>query len=411
MTLALPPIDDSRVRYDASPPGFEQLVSATLGNAGDPSDGFDADISAIMALFADTDQTGADIAAWLDDLGNASAAFPDWGAGLCKLQCPHGGPGHSPPPIPSLPCDNAPLTASIPFVQNLLDSAKLASVGGLTLGALPPPPGGGEPVQPPTICVPAPAPPDGTPPPGTIHPRIPPPIPVPIRSGCPAGTIWNPTTQTCEPCAPGTYFVATSGICEPNPPPPPPPPGKPPPVHIPVIIPAPCASGQVYDPVRGVCVPQEGIAWGPGVVLVGDTLILAGEAGAAATEATATTVLTAMLSGSLGVGVAVIAIIPVLGQVVAAFLAFNSLFGGDWTAEFNAWAAQMRSWYATQPVAATRYAVQQQLAQDQHDLQTGMLGEYARTQLLAVIAKEKARLAGLDACLAAGEFTSCPGYL
>src|SRR5215471_20272931 len=104
-TLILPPIDQSLVSYTPGQPEFLNLVSQTVGNAADTSDGFDAAVNAVMALFPDADQAIADIDATLGDIQTASAAFPDWSS-ICKhFHCPPNLPGHGMPPIPSLPCD------------------------------------------------------------------------------------------------------------------------------------------------------------------------------------------------------------------------------------------------------------------------------------------------------------------
>lgn len=380
--IALQPIDQTLVSYTAGAPEFEALVGLILGNAADSSDGWDADLAAVIALFDAMDSAAVSLDPVMYEVGTAIDDF----SALDVTSA----------------FDDA--LTQVPALGSFLDSLKLQTVGGLGLGGLPPPPGGGDPVPPPTVCVPQDSSSSSSAPPGTIHTRIPPPSPIPIRTGCPAGTVWNPVTQKCEPCGPGYSFVA--GDCVPNPAPSSSSSttgGEPGPI-LPVPVPAPCPTGSVYDPVTGLCVPIAGESWGPGLTSVGGVIIPGSETQAAAT-------LGQLAAAALGVPASIVVMIPVFGQIVGAFLAFNSLFGGDWTQEFNRWADEMQAWYLAQPVAATAYSVQQSLAQHQQDAKTGMMGEYARNQLLKVIAQEQARLDGLNACLAKGQFTSCPGFL
>jgi hypothetical protein len=193
----LAPIDNSLVSYTPGQPEFLQLVTDTLGNVGTPSDGFDSAINAIMALMPGTDAAMAALDAPLYDMGNAvaefdaldtTAPFADWIGAL--------------PPLGALPSAPSP-----------------AGVGGVTLPALPPPPGTAPPAPPPQICVPAP--------PQVCVPAPSPPAPAPL----PPPPVPTPTPKP-GPCPQGWSFVA--GKCQP-PPAPSPEPAPAPPIILPPL--------------------------------------------------------------------------------------------------------------------------------------------------------------------------------
>jgi hypothetical protein len=233
-------IDNSLVGYTPGTPGFLALVTQELGNVGDPSDGFDAALAAVMLSAGDMDTalTDADLA--LDDLVNATAVFDSIDlTGLVED-----------------------FVGGVPVINAFQYSLALKTIGQLQLPPLPQLPSGGTPVQPPTVCTAVPQPsvvctPTPPPLPGTPCPPGQslfgsPPVCGPTIPPCPPGQTFSPTSGVCEPppCPPGTSFVSTTGTCEPPPPPPPPPPVTPPPV-----APGPCPPGSSFISTTGQCEP------------------------------------------------------------------------------------------------------------------------------------------------------------
>jgi hypothetical protein len=275
MTLALPPIDDSLVRYDAGAPEFEQLVSSILGNAADSSDGWDADLAAVMALFSATDDAVASLDPVMTELGLAMDAFD-----LLDV---------------SSVFNDA--LAQVPALGSYLDNLKLAAVGGLTLGTLPPPPGGGAPVTPPTVCVPAPGPAPGP---------APEPSPPPSKP-CPDGYAYSFTTQQCEPVA----APAPPGVPPINPPIPLPP--------LPIGLP-PCPPGTAFVPGQP-CKPTDdtGDSTTKYVLAIGNQIL---------TFATAQEMTTAAVGWVTSFGLTAFAAIPIAGAIIAVGALIFSFMGG-----------------------------------------------------------------------------------
>src|SRR6516225_712742 len=267
--VALTPIDNSAVVYTPAGSNFTGLVSDTLGNVGDVSDGFEVALSAIVSLFP-----GEDTALAFLDLNYSSlvSAVSDFNA--LDTAAPFGD-----------------WIGSLPALAALPGAASLSRPGGITLPpspTLPPPP---VPSPPPTLCLPAPRPPGPAAPlpcpRGTVYnpvtnrcdpcptgttwastadgknnclppvkPPAPPPVTVPVLP-CPHGTVYNPPPNTCDPGPPGTSWLSTrdgKNDCQKIIVPPPPPP-----VTVPVL---PCPRGTVYNPITNTCVPcPTGTTW------------------------------------------------------------------------------------------------------------------------------------------------------
>lgn len=289
-------IDDSLVSYTPGAPAFEQLVSDTLGNAGDSSDGFESDVMAVMMMMYNTDAMLADLAPMIYDLGTAVDAF-----GALDTAATF-----------------ADALAAVPSLTLFGESTQLKAVGDLTLPDLPPIQPGGPPVPPPTVCVPAPAPPEPPPPPVS-------PLP------CPAGTTYNPATNTCDPCPPATAWASTPdgrNQCAPitQPPPPEPPPPEPPPPTPPPIIPPvpiglpPCPESTAYVP--GVPCQPTGTA-GPEtvrfVLALGDQIV---------SFITAQEMTTAAVGWVMSFGLTTLTAIPIAGAIIAVGALIISFLGG-----------------------------------------------------------------------------------
>src|ERR1700758_2655008 len=138
----LPLIDQTLVSFTGTGPEFQKLVADTLGNAADSTDGFDAALNSIMALFDATDTAMNALDPVLFLVGSAVDAFNAIDVGSSFVDA----------------------IAAVPTLTDALNSAKLQAPAGITLPALPSPPGVPPQATPPTVCVPI----GGTPPPGTI---------------------------------------------------------------------------------------------------------------------------------------------------------------------------------------------------------------------------------------------------
>lgn len=356
----LPQIDASMVGYTPTGSNFAELVAAMLGNTADVSDGWDQDLEAVIATFPQTDAALADLDATAELIDSGVTAFS-----ALDVAGTIGGMFSTPPPLG--------LDISGPVLN---------PVGG---PSLPIPPT--APAPPPTVCIPQ-APPIQPRPPAPGR-RVPPP-PLPPTPACPPGQYFSPTMQTCTPND------------QPPPPSPDPPGGNPFPLPVPPL--SPCPSGFVYDPSVQDCVQQPSGGATPGYTFIGGVLFPQTGEQAAASLAT-------VLSVTLGLPVWLIQAIPIFGQVVGAFLTFNQLFGGNWDAELAAYAAEMRTWAASAPVAFTAYVVQTQI----QDLLggRGVGGELITTPELQqqMLAELQTEYDALQACMTAGEFNSCPPYI
>lgn len=371
----LDPIDLSLVGYTPGTPAFAQLVSDTLGNAGDVSDGFDQDMAALVALVPATDQMLLDLDPPMFDLLNAADGITQLSLDDLALDWILGAP------------------------------ALTAWSGAVMLKAVPPlvlPPSGTAPpvippVQPPVICLPIPPSPppenpcpqgfvrnaagdcvqDTTPaPPGPPHgppvipPHIPPPpIIPPAPSPCPQGFVRN-----------------TAGDCVPEVVPPTPPQ---PPVVPPIIPPAPspCPQGYMRN-AAGDCVPQTSPPTSDSPVNLGVVLGAIINQGVPSGSQTA-----ALLSGStatiLGATSVIFStIIPVIG----AFSVFNSIFG-SWQSSFSAWASSELAWAEANPLAAMIYQLEQQVQEWRADML--LVGSYEHAQLQKLIDRNEAVLTNL----------------
>ena len=386
----LAPIDQSAVSFTGDGPEFEALVRDTLGDYASDADGWEADMQAAVSTFDA-------VTAALDAADVEYSRLVETAALLDGID------------TDSLALDFA---GSVPALDRFLGDAMLHAVEAINLPAPITPPSEPGTVQVPTICVPVSQPaPEPTPPRPGGGGIAPPPVPRPITSNCPAGTVWNPVTQACEPCGPGYYFAPGTGDCQPNPPPPPPPPDGTPPPAPPIPIPIPCPTGSVWNPSTGQCVPIEGTNFGPGIASVFNVLIQTSVTQSAADYAVASYALSSIAAPALGLTAQIITMIPVFGAVVGAFLMFNSLFGGSWDEQMQQWIDYMKAWAAVQPVAVAAFAVKQQLADAQQQLAGFPGGQYQRQQLIDLIARLQTRLNGLQDCMAAGNFTTCPGYM
>ena len=134
----LAPIDNSLVSYTPGTPGFSDLVSDELGDLGTSADGFDADLSALIALLPDGDSQLDAIADTIAEIDAANAAnqaldfsdlVDDWNTG-------------------------------IPVIDQFQANLALGTIGDLTIPALPAEPGTTTTTTPTgtTTCVPVPCP-------------------------------------------------------------------------------------------------------------------------------------------------------------------------------------------------------------------------------------------------------------
>lgn len=249
---ALNHIDQSLVGFIPSGPEFEQLVSDALGNAGDPSDGFDADLAAVIRLVSVTDAALDATDQAFGDVLAASAVFDSIDTnGLVED-----------------------FNQGAPVIDAFNYHLQLKTVGGLKLPAPAPPPSGGPPLQ---VCYPAPPAPQPQPAPAPA----PQPTPQPCAPGqsfiagqcvTPAPTPAPPhfpiprppiIVQTPGPCATG-FIRDADGLCKEQPAPPPPAPA---PAPIPAPPAQPCASGFVMSSIG--CVPETPITPPPAPCLEG----------------------------------------------------------------------------------------------------------------------------------------------
>lgn len=359
MAVILAPIDNSLVVYTPTGSNFVGLLQSEMGNVGTSADGWDAAINAIIQSFpgqdtaiTNLDTTAGAIATAIDNFNGIDTSAPF-------------DPFPGPPP-------NLTLQVRAPTVS---------APGAPTLPGLP-----GAPTQAPTVCLPTtPTPAPGWPP--KFPTRGPRPVPVPITlpsPPCPAGHYLSPTTNQCEPID--------------NPPAPSSGPPAPPPLPV-----SPCPTGQVWDPTTATCQPMSSSSYAPGTTTVSGVIIPGTLAGASESLGTIAGI-------ALGLPLSVIQMIPIFGQAVAAFLAFNSLFGGDWTADYAKWSAEMMAWSQAQPVLAGIYSLQQQIKTLQQELQSLGPGAQQMAASAGLLNNMESNLAALEACAAAGEFTTCPGY-
>ena len=264
---ALIHIDQSLVGFVPGLPEFEQLVSDTLGNAADPSDGFDSDLAAVMQGVAVTDALLDATDLVFGDVVHASAVFDSIDtAGLVED-----------------------FNQGAPVIDAFAYDLKLKTVGALNLPAPAPAPAGGPPLQ---VCFPAPPAPTPAPcPPGQsfvqgacvsppvpipappTHPPIPiPPIYIPAPAPCPPGFISTqsgdcieqpaPPAPTPAPapipdCPPGSMFIQYPGsdpVCRPIS-------GGPstPPTPAPGVIL--CPPGSYFSYTRLACIPCDPISF------------------------------------------------------------------------------------------------------------------------------------------------------
>lgn len=197
-------IDQSLVGFTPGQPEFLDLVTDTLGNAGDPSDGFDTDLEALILSVSATDDLMNVMDSNEQDLFDSSAVYE-------AIE------------TDSLVND---FGASVPVLDAFNSQMTLKTVDALNLPAAPVPPAGGPPLQ---VCVQQP--------PSPPAPPAPPPVVVQPQP-CPAGT-----------------FLSNDGTCQPIATPPPP---APPPVTVPPVVvqtnPCPADSFLSND---GTCQPNQ----------------------------------------------------------------------------------------------------------------------------------------------------------
>jgi hypothetical protein len=360
MPPLLAPIDSSLVGYTAIGSDFTGLVAAALGNTGDVSDGWDTDIEAILQTFPATDAALADLDSGADAIDSALSDFSalDTASAIGDL------------------------IAAPPTLLLEIRGPVLNPVGGPSLPAPPT-----APTPPPTVCVPT-APSVTVRPPETGH--RPPGPPISKTPPCPDGQYFSPTLQNCTP------------INSPPPPAPDPPGGNPLPLPVPPI--SPCPSGFVYDPNVQDCVPAPSGGGTPGFSYIGGVLMPStGEQAAAS--------LASVLSVTLGLPLWLIQAIPIFGTVVSAFLTFNELFGGNFDQEMAAYAAEMRVWAASAPVAFQAYATQLKIQNLQASLADQSMPRQVRASVEQQLADAQTEYRALETCAAAGQFNSCPPYV
>src|SRR5215471_2705146 len=228
MAIILPSIDDSLVGYTSEGSDFLQLVNETLGNAAGPTDGWDADIAAVMGAFWEMDSALTNLDETSSDVATAMTAFQALDTAAPFLDFP----------------------AALPALGLLPGSAQISQVPPLSLPGLPAPPGPpAPPPPPPKVCLPAPPPPPTpTPPPPPTAPRPP------------------------APCPQGWSFVA--GKCQPPPRPAPGVPGTPP-VVLPPLPPGlpPCPPSGFMSPGIPCNKQAQGVSTAATLVLgVGDII-------------------------------------------------------------------------------------------------------------------------------------------
>jgi len=171
MAVILGYIDGSLVGYTSAGSDFLALVQETLGNAGDTSDGWDADMAAVLSLFPTTDAGVSALDLTFNELAGAVDVFNSLDTTSPFLDFP----------------------AQLPALSLLPGAGQLAQVAPVSLPGLPPPPGSQPPAPPPVTCIPAPQP---TPAPPT--PAPPPQLP-PAQPPCPQG--WAFVSGKCQPPA------------------------------------------------------------------------------------------------------------------------------------------------------------------------------------------------------------------
>jgi|SRR5579863_488700 len=149
----------------------------------------------------------------------------------------------------------------------------------------------------------------------------------------------------------------------------------------------------VTDLTSGTYSCAEGLlagAFGTGAVAGPGTIAgtLAGEQGVTAGVGIAGAV--GLIPGSV-VSILTGTVIPVVG----AFILFNELFNLNFGSMLEAYQLQFAEWMATDPLAASLYACQQQLTNYQAQLASFPAGQSARQQLETVIARKQAQCASL----------------
>jgi hypothetical protein len=180
------------IGYTPGKAEFLDLVKQTLGDEGDPADGFDADLASVLLTLPATDAALSEIDLDFLDLVNADQVLE--AVDTSSL------------------VDN--FATTVPVIDAFNYTMQLKTVGALQLPAPLPLPSGGPviPYPQPPVCVPVPV--VCTQPPGL---PAPPPTPQPPP----------------QPCAPG--FVSTDAGCAPAP--------SPLPLPVPVPSPEPCPPG------------------------------------------------------------------------------------------------------------------------------------------------------------------------
>jgi hypothetical protein len=353
MGIAINYIDQSLVGYVPGTPEFLQLVSDTLGNVGDPSDGFDLALADLILSIPVTDAGMALMDQVESDLFGATDVLDSVDPTDLVID----------------------FNESLPVMDAFNSSLQIQGVGSLQLPGLPPPPVGGAPLPPPstTTCVPVPAPPPTTclpvpAPPGTIP--IPPPAPAP--NPCPPGFVSSPTgcQPSPPPCPAGMSF--TAGQCvEPVTPHGG---GGVPPIVPPIItVPNdPCAQGFVST--AAGCVPQgdQSISLPPIIP------IILGGGGVESTPPPLATIL-------LGPTGAVLA--TTIPEVAIAFILFNSIFSGSFDAELAKWQAQILAYCTKDPLLCQITSLEQQLATMNQQLNSGVVPQGERATLQNAIAE------------------------
>jgi hypothetical protein len=353
MGIAINYIDQSLVGYVPGTPEFLQLVSDTLGNVGDSSDGFDSALAAVLLGVPATDSAFDAESAAFSDLTYASEVLDALDASDLVID----------------------FGEAVPVIDAFAYNLQLQGVGSLQLPGLPTPPVGGAPLPPPstTTCVPAPAPPPTTcvpvpAPPGTI----PIPVPAPLPNPCPPGFVASPTGchPSPPPCPTGMSF--TAGQCvEPVTPHGG---GGVPPIIPPIItVPNdPCAQGFVST--AAGCVPQgdQSISLPPIIP------IILGGGGVESTPPPLATIL-------LGPTGAVLA--TTIPEVAIAFILFNSIFSGSFDAELAKWQAQILAYCTKDPLLCQITSLEQQLATMNQQLNSGVVPQGERATLQNAIAE------------------------